>query len=395
MLTESQIKRLVPSSKPKKHTDQGGLYFELHANGRGYWYQKYRYADRENRQAIGPYPMISLKEARDAQREIKLQLARGEDPNEQRKLAKLRAKQGSDNSFGRIAKEWLEQRVPHWSDGHLIRQRRLLFKDLAVLDRLPIQRIGAVELLQALRRVEARGAISTAHRVKQVAGQVFRYAIVTGRAERDPSRDLEGALQKPVKQHRAAITNPAQVGALLRTLETYSGTEVVRCALQLAPLVFCRPGELRQAQWCEIDYKRALWVIPADKMKSRREDHWIPLCSQALEILKRLQPLTQSSTYLFPSLHSRRRPMSDNTVNTAFRRMDIPKEVMCGHGFRAMARTLLEEELGYPAHIINFQLSHRVLDPLGRAYNRTTFLAERQAMMADWGSYLEHLKARG
>lgn len=243
-----------------------------------------------------------------------------------------------------------------------------------------------------LRRVEARGALETAHRIRTICGQVFRYAIATGRADRDPAADLKGALPPYKPKHLAAITDPAKVGDLLRAIDGYQGSFVVKCALQLAPQVFVRPGELRQAQWSEINFEQAEWNIPSERMKIKKS-HSVPLSVQAMEILRELKALTGRSQFLFPSARSNARPLSNNALNAALRRMGFEKDEMTTHGFRALARTILDEVLGFRPEIIEHQLAHVVKDPLGRAYNRTTHLVERKKMMQDWADYLDHLKA--
>ena len=256
----------------------------------------------------------------------------------------------------------------------------------------PIAEITAPELLSVLRRIESRGALETAKRTKQVAGQVFRFAVATGRAERDPSQDLKEALAAPVKKHLAAVTEPKAVGRLLIALDGYEGTPVVRAALKLAPLTFVRPGELRNAEWSEIDLEAMEWRIPGEKMKMG-QDHIVPLSDQAVEALQEIYPLTGHFQYVFPSARSPRRPMSNNAVLSAMRRMDVPKEQMSGHGFRAMARTILDEVLGFRVDWIEHQLAHAVKDVHGRAYNRTAHLDKRKKMMQAWADYLDNLRA--
>ena len=256
----------------------------------------------------------------------------------------------------------------------------------------PIAEIKAPELLAAMRRVESRGALETAHRIRTIGGQVFRYAVATGRAERDPSVDLKGALPQPQEKHRAAITEPVEVGKLLRAIDDYSGSFVVKCALKIAPLVFVRPGELRHMEWTELDFENAQWNIPAGKMKMK-EPHLVPLSKQAIEILKELQGLTGTSRYVFPSGRSFDRALSDNAILAALRRMGYEKDEMSGHGFRAMARTILDEVLQIRPDFIEHQLAHAVRDPNGRAYNRTAHLSERRKMMQTWADYLDGLKS--
>jgi len=291
--------------------------------------------------------------------------------------------------------EWLPKFSPNWAPSHGDKIIRRLERDVFPwLGARAIAGINAPELLTTLRRIEDRGAVETAHRALQNCGQVFRYAIATGRAERDPTGDLRGALP-PVKQtHHAAITDPKAIGELLRAIDGYEGSFVTKCALCLAPLVFVRPGELRNAEWTEINLDLGEWNIPAERMKMR-EPHLVPLSTQTIKILRELYALTGNGRYVFPGARSSKRPMSDNAILAALRRMGIPKDEMTGHGFRAMARTILDEVLGVRPDYIEHQLAHAVRDPNGRAYNRTAHLAERKKMMQQWADYLDSLKDGG
>jgi integrase len=288
------------------------------------------------------------------------------------------------------------------SDGHADRTRIRMEQDLFPwLGRRPIAEIDAPELLTCIRRVEARGAIETAHRVKDTAGQVFRYGIATGKCKRDWAADLRDALTPVREKHFPAITDPKRVGELLRGIASYKGLGVTRAALQLAPLVFQRPGELRMAEWSEVDLEAGMWTIPSERLKRKKREkasgppHAVPLSSQAVEILRDLHPLTGHGRYVFPGLRTGERPMSDNTILAALRRMGFPKNEMTGHGFRAMARTMLAERLGEAESVIEAQLAHAVADSLGRAYNRTQFLEQRRAMMQTWADYLDQLRKGG
>jgi integrase len=260
------------------------------------------------------------------------------------------------------------------------------------LGKHPMKSIRVPMVVESLRRIEERGALETAHRVRTVFGQICRYALATGRVEHDISAGLKGALPQPPERHFAAITDPKEVGPLLRAIDGYQGQFTVRCAMKLAPLLFVRPGELRRAEWAEIDLDAALWSIPAEKMKTK-EPHIVPLPRQAVEIFAELQELTGASRYVFPSVRSFARPISDNTVNAALRNLGYDRNTMTGHGFRAMARTILDEVLHVNPYVIEAQLAHKVPDPLGRAYNRTTHLSDRQKMMQQWADYLDTLKA--
>jgi integrase len=275
--------------------------------------------------------------------------------------------------------------------GSVDRARRLIEKDLASISNLPVAEISAPSLLAALRKMEQRGIVTSAHRARGLAGQVFRYAIATGRAERNPATDLIGALERPQTTHFASIILPSKIGELLRAIHRYEGSPVTIAALKLAPLVFVRPGELRTAEWSEIDLDKAVWDISAEKMKMK-QPHLVPLSGQAIAILRDLYPLTGGGKYVFPGVRSIRRPMSENTINAALRYMGFDRDTMTGHGFRAMARTVLDEELGFPVDHIEHQLAHAVRDANGRAYNRTSHLPSRRKMMQAWADYLDTLR---
>ncbi|CAH1207469.1 putative protein IntB [Candidatus Nitrotoga sp. BS] len=391
-LTDTAVKNVKPGDKTARLFDGGGLYLEVAPAGGKWWRLKYRYDGKEKRLSLGVYPDVSLKDARQRRSDARKLLADGVDPSENRKAVKAAKTERGANSFEVIAREWFAKNSATWSENHGSRIIRRLERDIFPwIGGRPIAEIKAQELLATLRRVEERGAVETAHRAHQNCGQVFRYAIATGRAERDPSPDLKGALP-PVKQsHHAAITDPKAVGDLLRAMDGYQGAFVTKCALRLAPLVFVRPGELRRAEWTEIDFDKAEWNIPAARMKMR-EPHLVPLSTQAVEILRELHALTGDGRYVFPGARSNGRPMSDNAVLAALRRMGFAKDEMSGHGFRAMARTILDEVLGVRPDFIEHQLAHAVRDPNGRAYNRTAHLAERRKMMQLWADYLDKLK---
>jgi integrase len=394
MLTDPECKKAELKDKPYRKFDGGGLYLEVHPNGAKYWRLKYRHAGKEKRLALGVYPAVSLKQAREMAQDEKRKLSAGRDPATERKIQKLMGRVALENSFEAVAREWLERRAGKLSAKHVEKVMARLSKNLFpwIGDR-PIAEVSAPELLQALRRVEERGAVHTAKRLLQYAGQVFRYGISTGRCQRDIAADLRGALTEEVETHRAAITDPKKVGALLRALDGYQGEFATRCALRLSPLLFVRPGELRHAEWSEIDLDRAEWSIPAEKIKMRQA-HMVPLSEQAIAVLKEIQPLTSRGRYVFPSQRTAERPISDNTINAALRRMGFDtREEMTAHGFRAMARTILDEVLGFRPDFIEHQLAHAVRDPNGRAYNRTSHLPERRKMMQAWADYLDQLKA--
>ena len=391
-LTDAKIVKTKPLKKPRTLFDGDGLYLLITPTGGRLWRFKYRINGKGKLLAIGAYPAISLADARERRAMAKKQLANGIDPAAV-KQARKQVDTEETETFEVIAREWHTKFSASWAPSHadttISRMERDLFPWIG---KRPISKIKAPELLGALRRVESRGALESARRLKIIAGQVFRYAVATGRAERDPSADLKGALAMPREKHYAAIIDPKQVAPLLRALDGYQGHFVVKCALRLSPLLFVRPGELRHAEWEEIDLDEAVWNIPASKMKMR-EAHLVPLSNQAVDILRDLQPLTGTSRYVFPSARSVARPMSNNAVNAALRRMGYDKDTMTGHGFRAMARTILDEVLHVRPDYIEHQLAHAVRDPNGRAYNRTAHLEERRKMMQTWADYLDGLKA--
>jgi integrase len=392
MLTDAIIRNTKPKDKPFKLTDGAGLYLLINPTGSRLWRLRYHIGGLEKKLSIGPYPEVSLKEAREKAVEAKKAIRTGIDPSQAKKAQKASAS-GAD-SFETIAREWFEKFSPGWAPGHAERVIRLLERDVFPwIGNRPIKVISAPELLSVLRRVESRGAVDTAHRCRQTAGAVFRYAIATGRAERDPVPDLRGAIPLAREGHMASITDPKAVGGLLRGIDDYQGGLIVRSALRLAPYVFVRPGELRRAEWKEIDFERGEWVIPAEKMKMR-EPHIVPLSLQALEILREIQPFTGGSAYVFPSPTSMTRPISDMALLTALRRMGISKEEMTIHGFRSTASTLLNAQ-GWSADVIERQLAHVERNKVRAAYNRHDYLPERRKMMQAWANYLDELKAGG
>lgn len=391
-LTDSAARNAKPADKAHKLFDAGGLFLLVSPAGGKWWRLKYRFGGKEKLLSLGTYPDIGLKEARDRRDEARKQLARDIDPGAFRKAMKAAAKVRDANSVEAVAREWFTKFSPSWVPAHADKVIRRLERDVFPwIGGRPIAEINAPELLTVLRRIESRGALETAHRARQSTGQVFRYAIATGRAERDPSADLRGALPPVNGKHFAAITEPKKVGELMRAIDDYEGMFVTKCALRLAPLVFLRPNELRWAEWPEFDLDAANWSISATRMKMDVA-HLVPLSRQAVAILRELKPLTGDGRYVFPSVRTGSRPMSDNTVLSALRRMGFGKEEMSGHGFRAMARTILDEVLNVRPDFIEHQLAHAVKDPNGRAYNRTAFLPERRKMMQAWADYLDDLK---
>jgi integrase len=391
-LTDAKVRNAKPKNKQFKIFDTDGLFLVVSPAGGKWWRFKYRFGGKEKLISLGTYPEVSLAQARGRRDEARKQVADSIDPSQVRKALKNTTIQ-NESTFEVVAREWHTRFTPTWTPGHASTiKRRLELNVFPWIGERPIIEIKAPELLMVLRRIESRGALETAHRVRAICGQVFRYAIATGRAERDPAADLRGALPPVKPKHLPAITDPEKVAGLLRAIDGYQGSFVTKCALRLAPYLFVRPGELRQMEWAEIDFEAAEWNIPAEKAKTR-QPHRVPLARQSLGILRELNPLTESSRYVFPSPRSPKRPMSNNGVLSALRRMGFDKEEMTGHGFRAMARTILDEILQCRPDFIEHQLGHAVRDPNGRAYNRTAHLAERRKMMQTWADYLDGLKA--
>jgi integrase len=389
-LTDVTVKTAKPRGKPYKLADGGGLYLLVTPEGGKGWRLKYRLGGREKLLSMGVYPDVPLVAARARRDEARKLLASGVDPSAHRKAVKSAQAESAANSFEVIGREWFGKHQSGWAASHSSKVIARLEKDVfPFIGSRPINQITAPELLKVLQRVENRGALETAHKARVTCGQVFRYAIATARTERDISADLKGALPPVRTKHMPSVTDPALVGPLLRVLHGYSGTFVVQCALKLAPLLFVRPGELRTAQWADIDLDKAEWRYTVTKTQT---DHIVPLAAQAIEILKELQPLSGRGRYVFPGARSIERPMSENTVNAALRRLGIPQDELTGHGFRAMARTILDEVHGFRADVIEHQLAHAVRDSLGRAYNRTSHLPERRRMMQAWADYLDSLR---
>lgn len=391
MLTERAIRSTKPADKPRRLFDAGGLYLEVAPSGGKWWRLKYRFDNKEKRLSLGVFPRVSLKEARGKRDAVHRILDNGKDPGAVRKAEKAARNELNVDSFEAVAREWLKKFSPNWARSHASKIIHRLETDVfPYVGNRPIRQLLAPELLTVARRVESRGALETAHRALQNCGQVFRYAVATGRAERNPVTDLRGALPPPKEKHHASLTDPKAIGALLRAVHGYQGHNVTRCALKLAPLTFVRPGELRRAEWAEIDLEKEEWRIPGEKMKSRMP-HIVPLSHQALEVLSELQPLTGSGRYLFPGLRSVSRPMSENTVNGALRRLGYCKEEMTGHGFRSMASTILNEQ-GWNRDAIERQLAHGERDAVRAAYNYAEHMPERCKMMQQWADYLDALR---
>lgn len=390
-LTDIKVKTLKPHpSKDYKEADEKGLYLLVKKDGYKYWRFKYRFCKKEKLLALGVYPDVSLANARIQRDEAREQIRKGIDPSANKKAVAFARQESSENSFEVIANEWLMIRSKKSDDD--IRLKNLLKRDLFPhLGSRPIKEITPPELLQVLRRIENR-TIEMACRARQYAGQIFRYAIQTGRAERDPSADLKGALKVHSGKHFSAITDPKELGRLMVDIKDYSrGTPVVKAALALSALFFCRPKELRYMEWTEVNWEERRIEIPAAKMKMRQA-HIIPLCTQAFNILKELRLLTGRGKYVFPSAKSNLRPLSENGVRAALRTLGYDNDTMTAHGFRATARTLLDEVLGFRTEWIEHQLAHTVKDANGTAYNRTKHLEQRRMMMQKWADYLDELR---
>lgn len=400
-LTDVAIRNAKPGPKSYRLFDGGGMYLEVTTAGGKLWRLKYRYGGKEKRLALGAYPEVPLSQAsKDApagarQRAFAARslLAQGIDPGAVKQAQKA-VERAAGETFELVARQWHEKFTPSWTPNHAARILTSLSQDaFPWLGHRPIREILPPEVLSVARRVESRGAIETAHRLVGNIGMVFRYAVAAGLADSDPTRDLRGALSPTNEKHHASITDPKAVGELLRAIESYSGSLVTRCALRLASLVFVRPGELRHAEWSEINTESAEWRIPAAKMKMRVQ-HIVPLSRQALAVLGELHPLTGSGRYVFPSERTSERPMSENTVTAALRRLGYTKEEMTGHGFRSMASTLLNEQ-GWNRDAIERQLAHAERNNVRAAYNFAEFLPDRRRMMQGWADFLDGLREGG
>lgn len=393
-ITDTAIRnaRIPEGKKQTKLADGDGMYVLVTPAGR---YFRFDYAFNGTRKtlALGVYPETPLKKAREKRDEARRLLAEGIDPGEHRKIIRTMDKLRTADSFEAVAREWFAKFSPSWAESHASKIMRRLEVDIFPwLGGRPVGEITARELLAVLRRIEERGAVDTAHRAKQNCGQVFRYAIATGRAENDPASALRGAIPPAREGHFPTMTEPQAIGNLLRAIDGYQGSFATRCALRLAPMLFVRPGELRHAEWSEIDFESATWTVPAEKMKAR-EKHLVPLSVQAMAILRELHPLTGSDRYLFPGARSVDRPMSENTVLAVLRRLGYGVGEMTGHGFRAMASTILNEQ-GWPPDVIERQLAHGERNKVRAAYNHAEYLPERRRMMQAWADYLDQLAGR-
>jgi integrase len=388
MLTIKAIEAARPGPQARKLFDGHGLYLEIRPNGSRLWRLKYRLGGIEKRISFGAYPEVSLKEARERREEARRLLRDGRDPSAERQAAKAGAR---TDTLEAVAREWYGRwRQDKVESYHAVVLRALERDVFPRLGQVPVGELEPVTLLPVLRAVEARGAIETAHRIKGYLGLVCRYAVATGRAVRDPTADLRGALTPVTADHHAAITEPRPFGALLRAIDGYQGQYATLYALRLAPLVALRPGELRHAEWGEIDFDTATWIVPASRMKLRR-DHVVPLSRQAMEILEAMRPHSKGRL-VFPAMRGKDRPLSENTLNAGLRRLGYSSDEATAHGFRASFRTMGAEILHFPAELMEHQLAHAVRDPLGRAYNRTEFLPERREMMQRWADWCDEIK---
>ncbi|WP_140636191.1 tyrosine-type recombinase/integrase [Methylibium rhizosphaerae] len=410
--SDTTIRSIKPGDPRKRLTDGAGLYLLLFVKGGAHgWRFDYTFAGKRKTLSLGTYPDTGLGAARRKAEAARTMLAEGIDPSEQRKASKAAvaaAREAEElkaqgipmaGSFEAVAREWYSVKQSAWAPTYGEKIIRRLEVD--VFPWIGGENVGSVtppQLLQVMRRIEARGVIETAHRALENCSQVFRYAVATGRAESNPARDLKDALKKPEPKNFPAITDPTRLGQLLRASDNYVGTPVVRAALKLAPMLMLRPGELRMARWCEFDLDAALWTVPAVRMKREKRGkllgppHLVPLPKQAIEVLQDLQPLTGAGEFVFRGERHHERPMSENTVNAALRAMGFPADEVTGHGFRATARTMLHERLGFDPDVIEAQLAHVVRDSLGRAYNRTQFVDQRRKMMQAWANYLDKLR---
>ena len=392
-LTDTFVKNVKHrgSASGEKHTDGQGMYLHVTSVGK-YWRMAYRYMGKQKTLALGVYPALPLAEARKRRDKAREQLAMDIDPSAAKREEKQTKSDLAANTFELVARDWLvktkaeraaitQDKVTAWLEKDVFHQ----------IGSMPVSKIGPRDVLAMVRKIEAREAFDTAHRVSQLCGQIFRYAVANGSAERDVTQDLRGALASVPKKHYAAITEPGKLGEMMRSIFDYGGHPYCVAALKLTPLVFVRPGELRKAEWSEIDLEAAEWRIPGSKMKMK-VDHLVPLSTQAVEILRSIHPVTGHGQYVFPSLRTGERPMSENTVNAALRGMGYSKEVHTAHGFRATARTIMDEVMGERVDLIEHQLAHAVKDPNGRAYNRTAHLPARREMMQRWADFLDKLR---
>ncbi|RII26677.1 MAG: integrase [Geobacter sp.] len=392
-LSEIQVRNAKPKAQDYKLMDGFGLYLLVTPTGGKLWRFDYRCLDKRKVVAFGAYPAVSLADARQRREDARKLLSNGVDPAEVKKAQKAATVADAENSFEVVTREWHEKFKGKWVASHAQHKLERFEKNVFPwIGKMPIAEVKATDVLAVLRRIESRNLLDTAHRVKTDCGQVLRYAVATGRAERDCTADLKDALPPAKSGHFSAPTDPKAVAQMLKAIDGFTGSFVVQCAMKLAPMLFVRPGELRAAEWSEIDLEAAEWNIPGHKMKMK-EPHLVPLSTQAVSILRELRPLTGHSKYVFPCNRSPLRCMSENAVNGGLRRLGFEKSEITGHGFRATARTMIHEVLGFSPDAIEAQLSHAVPDRLGKAYNRTQHLAERRKLMQTWSDYLDGLKS--
>ncbi len=391
-LTDIQVKNAKPKAKEYKLADGGGLYLLITPSGGKLWRFKYRFGGVEKRLTFKTYPEVSLADARHRRDDARKLIANDVDPASILKALK-EEKLVAETTFEKVAREWFSKNEPVWSESHCKTVKSRLERDVyPIIGARPIADITRGEVIALIRRVEARGVIETADRIKIYCGQIFRYALNLELITLNPVTDMRDVLSKREAGHHAAITDPKILAGLMRAIDDFDGSFIVKCALRIAPLVFVRPGELRHMEWSEIDFETAQWNIPAEKMKMKTA-HLVPLCNQAIDVLKELHPLTGNGKFVFPNYRTGDRPMSEVALLAALRRMGYSKEEMTPHGFRATARTILDEVLQVRPDFIEHQLAHAVKDPNGRAYNRTAHLTERKKMMQLWADYLDSLKA--
>ncbi len=389
-LTDVAVKNAKSKVKPYKLTDGEGLYLLVNTVGK-YWRFDYRYAGKRKTLAIGVYPDTTLGDARDKRSQARKLLAQGIDPGEAKQTKKREARQHAANTFEAVAREWHEKKSVNWVEKTKVRNIRILERNIFPhIGNAAIAKVTPQDLLHALQKMEKRGIVDTAHRALQICGEIFRYAIATERAQADLSLVLRGALIPVKEKHHSSITDPKGVAELLRIIQGYEGAYLTRQALKLAPFVFVRPGELRHAEWSEIDLEAAEWRIAAAKMKMKAV-HIVPLSTQAIEIFSDIKKHTVVGKYVFPGLRTVERPMSENTVNAALRRLGYDKDQMTGHGFRSMASTILHEQ-GWPHEAIERQLAHAERNKVSAAYNYAEHLPKRREMMQAWADYLDGLK---
>lgn len=397
-LTDTAIRNAKPREKPYKMGDSQGLFLLVQPTGGKLWRLKYRVLGREKKMAFGTYPEVGLAEARKRRDEARELIAGGKDPSREKQRQKIKAKALAGDTFTLIAQEFCQKRKNDgqkaWAPATATRSEYLLSLLSGSIGRLPIGDIEPVEVLEAVRRIERKGNLESAKRTLQLAGAVFRYAVSTARLASDPTRDLRGALTAPSVTHYGAVTDPNKVGELLRSIDGYQGMGFAKLALQIAPHVFVRPGELRHAEWQEFDFEKAEWTIPASKTKMRKP-HRVPLSRQVEALFREVNALTGPTGYVFPSVRTRSRPMSENTINSALRRMGYTTDEMTAHGFRAMASTLLNESGKWSADAIERALAHGDVDKVRAAYHRGTHWQERMEMAQWWSDYLDTLRSGG